>query len=89
MLVEYETKNNMYINWGYYVVVHCNVLKYYNPTISAGTWRQNNVVSTSRRRYDVALTLIRRCFRIVCLFVLDLTVCWLNVRQKKNNMTIN
>ena len=33
----------------------------------ADTWRQNNVVSTSRRRYAVASTLIQRYFKVVCL----------------------
>ena len=33
----------------------------------AGTWRQNNVVSTSMRRQDVASTLIWRSFKAVCL----------------------
>ena len=32
----------------------------------ASTWRRNNVVSTSMRRHDVALTLIWRCFKVVC-----------------------
>ena len=30
-------------------------------------WRRNNVVRTSMRRYDVASTLIWRCFKVVCL----------------------
>ena len=38
----------------------------------AGTWRQNNDVSTSMRRHDVALTPIRRCIKVVCLLGLSL-----------------
>ena len=30
-------------------------------------WRQNNVEQTTMRRHDVASTLVRRCFKVVCL----------------------
>ena len=39
----------------------------FTTTIPAGTQHQNDVVSTSMRRDDVASTLIRRHFNVVCL----------------------
>ena len=40
--------------------------KYSFNTFPAGTQYQNDVVSTSTRRDDVASTLIRRHFNVVC-----------------------
>ena len=35
--------------------------------IPVGTWRRNNVESTSMRRHDVAPALIYHCFKVMCL----------------------
>ena len=43
----------------------------HNP---AGTWRRNNVVSTSMWRHDVTSTLVQRCFDAMCLLGLSRSV---------------